>query len=246
MTHFNDNLAFAVAGIVALMVIGGSLPLWLPNHKRILPYALAVAAGVMLSAALTHLVPESFAHLGDAAGVGVLAGFVFLYLFERFVTVHICETMGCHVHTIGISALFGLSIHTFANGVALGAGILQDLGGMVFVAIALHKLPEAFSLTAILLHEGYKRSRIIAMNALFIAMVPLGAYAVRWGSDLIEGPVSSWALAFSAGTFIHIAVSDLLPEVHQNANRRVPVTIAFLLGMAIVWGMQQVMPGHAH
>lgn len=236
MAYFGTNLFIAVTGIVALMLLGGMLPLWLPGVRRRLPLVLAAAAGIMLATAIIHLIPEAHERLGVHAGFGILAGFVFLYLFERFFTVHICEAIGCEVHTVGLSALFGLSLHTFANGVALGAGIVEGVGGMVFLALAAHKLPEAFSLTAILLHERYRRLTILSMNALFIAMIPLGALMVRYLVVIEGGAVSAWALAFSAGTFLHIAASDLLPEVHKENTQRVPIALAFLLGIVVVCG----------
>ncbi len=229
----------AVLGIVAIMGVGGALPLWCPREGRALQCTLAAAAGVMLGTALTHLMPDAFVRLGASAGYFVLAGFVFLYLFERFVTVHICEAHDCRVHTVGLSALFGLSIHTFANGVALGSGLEQGMGGIVFFALAAHKLPEAFSLTAILLHENYRRSRILLMNVLFMSMIPLGALCVRLlatqaGVFDHGWPIGAWGLAFSAGTFIHVAVSDLLPEVHRRGTHREVMAVAFCTGILLV------------
>lgn len=231
--HFGTNLVAAVGGIVAVMVLGGALPLLLPGMRRHLPLALAAAAGIMLGTAVLHLYPEAHEILHAQAGYALLAGFVVLYLFERFVTVHICETFGCEVHHIGLAALFGLSIHTFANGMALGAGLVSGVGGIVGFAIAAHKLPEAFSLTAILLHERYRRSQIIWMNGLFIAMIPLGALAVRAAVEGPSGATAGWAIGFSAGTFLHIAVSDLLPEVHKASSGRIAKLLAFLAGLTI-------------
>lgn len=228
---FTNLLLASVGGIVAVMVIGGLLPVWLPREDRHLPLVLSAAAGIMLAAALLHLLPEAYESLGALASYAAVGGFVFLYLFERFVTVHICETRGCHVHSIGLSALFGLSLHTFANGVALGAGMVEGVGGMVFLAIATHKLPEAFSLTAILLHEQYTRWQICWMNLLFVSMIPLGALAVRGLTLQVGNTFGAWALAFSAGTFLHIAVSDLLPEVHRRSEQRVATTLAFCGGI---------------
>lgn len=236
MDPANAGLWRSVTWLVWVMALGGMLPLWLPRKERFLTLTLSAAAGVLLASSFFHLIPEAYEGIGGAAGVGALGGFVFLYLFERFVTVHICETIGCHVHTVGLSALFGLSVHTFANGVALGAGVVSGIGGVVFLALAAHKLPEAFSLTAILLHEHYRRGQIVLMNLLFMSMIPLGAWAVwlwhQHGGQ--HDQIVAWALAFSAGTFIHIAVSDLLPEVHRRASRRAATTAAFLAGIALV------------
>ncbi len=239
MQQVDVGLWRAVSGIVMVMALGGALPLWLPRKERLLELGLSAAAGVLLATAFLHLIPEAYSGIHAAAGAGVLAGFVFLYLFERFVTVHICEAIGCHVHTVGMSALFGLSIHTLANGIALGAGVMSGMGGVVFMALAAHKLPEAFSLTTILLHENYRRWHIVGMNLLFMTMIPFGVWIIRlwtlWSGPAGEHHTSlEWALAFSAGTFIHVAVSDLLPEVHKSNAHRAVTTAAFLAGILLV------------
>ncbi|MBI2342894.1 MAG: ZIP family metal transporter [Deltaproteobacteria bacterium] len=235
MTQLDLTLWRATGGIIGVMAIGGCLPFLVARKGRSLSWGLAFAAGILLASAFFHLMPEAYAAMGAAAGMWVLGGFLFLYLFERFITVHICETLGCHVHTVGLSALFGLSIHTFANGVAIGAGVLGGLGNMVFLAVAAHKLPEAYSLTTILLHERYDRARIMLMNLLFMSMIPLGVWSVRWLVHPLSGDeIVAWTLAFSAGTFVHIAVSDLLPEVHQRSHERIAPAVAFLLGIVMV------------
>lgn len=237
MLRFQTELWRAVGGIALLMILGGLTPILLPRERRHLPLVLAAAAGVMLATAICHLLPEAYEALHLRASYGVMAGFITLYLFEQYLTVHICEALGCHVHRIGVSALFGLSLHTFANGVALGAGLLSGLGGVVFFAIAAHKLPEAFSLTAILLHEQYRRKSIVLMNLLFMSMIPLGALAVQLWAQYADSAFTHYALAFSAGTFLHVAVSDLLPEVHRTTAKRGPVTLAFLAGCAFAIGI---------
>ncbi|MBI4367204.1 MAG: ZIP family metal transporter [Deltaproteobacteria bacterium] len=233
MIALSIRFLFAVLGILAIMAVGGLLPFWVPGLRRHLSVTLSAAAGIMLGTAVLHLYPEATQILGATAGVAFLLGFVILYLFERFVTVHICETHGCAVHHLGIAAFFGLSVHTLVNGIALGAGWVEGFGGLVFFAIAAHKLPEAFSLTAILLHEGYTRRQIAWMSLLFMSMIPLGALIAGAAVGFPASRTAGWALGFSAGTFLHIAVSDLLPEVHKATSGRVAKIAAFLIGIAL-------------
>lgn len=222
-----------IAVVVGVMALGGVLPLLLPRIRPHLPVVLSASAGIMLGTACLHLLPDAVKLVGASVGWALLAGFLFLYLFEQFVTVHVCEAMGCEVHHIGIAALFGLSIHTFVNGVAMGAGALTGIGGLVTLAVAAHKLPEAFSLTSILLHERYRKRSIALMSLLFMGMIPLGVMAVKWFAVSPETPLTGYALAFSAGTFLHIAVSDLLPEVHKSSHHRLIILAAFIVGIAV-------------
>lgn len=234
MSSFTLELVYYLLGVAVVMVCGGLLPLAIPAFKRHLHKALSIGAGVMLGSAFFHMIPDAMEAIGHDLGLAVLSGFLFLYTFEKFITVHVCETVGCEVHTIGLSAFFGLSLHTFVNGVALGSAILSGLGPLVFIAIATHKLPEAFSLSAILLHEHYKRRQIIFMHILFISMIPLGAIAVDAISIATNGYWASFLLAFSAGTFIQIAVSDLLPEVHKAQQGRFLNLFFFFIGIILM------------
>ena len=87
---------------------------------------------------------------------------------------------GCDVHTLGLAAWVGMSAHTLVDGFALGAASVQpELGLLVFLAILAHKIPNSFSLSAILLSEGYSRGKAVAMNAAFALMVPAGAGRLR-------------------------------------------------------------------
>lgn len=231
LARFMHSIGFDIAVVVAVMALGGVLPLLLPRVRPHLPVALSASAGIMLGTACLHLLPDAMQLVGPNVGWALLSGFLFLYFFEQFVTVHVCEAMGCEVHHMGMAAFFGLSVHTFVNGVAIGAGYLSGIGGLVAMAVAAHKLPEAFTLTAILLHERYRRLNIALMSLLFMGMIPLGVIAVRMFAVSPNSPLTGYALAFSAGTFIHIAVSDLLPEVHKSSHHRFVILAAFVLGI---------------
>jgi zinc and cadmium transporter len=150
------------------------------------------------------------------------------------------------VHTLGLAAWVGMSIHTMVDGFALGAANHQEgLGLLVFIAILAHKVPSSFSLSAILRAEGYPRSRALLMNAFFALMVPLGA-----GVYLLLGTLSNLerftagALAFSGGTFLHLSLSDILPDLHRRLSSRWRATLALLAGLALMWALRFIR--HAH
>jgi zinc and cadmium transporter len=223
---------------------------------------LSFSAGVMLGAAFFHMLPEAVEAGGAGAAPFVLVGFLVLFVLERFVLVHACaepgpaphvatpghpahphvhgDGTGCEVHTMGMAAFVGLSLHTVVDGFALGAASgKQELGLLVFLAILAHKIPNAFSLSAILRHEGYSRARALAMNAVFALMVPIGAglYLVLRG--LVHADTfTSYALAASAGTFLHLAFSDILPELHRRKVARLPSGVALVVGLAVMWGLR--------
>jgi len=235
------------AGILAGSLVGGMVPLFADVRKR-MDVLLAFAAGVMLGAAFFHMLPEAV-HQGGAQALAVVPlGFVALYTLERFVLVHACPEPddGCEVHgTMGLAAFLGLSAHTVFDGVALGSSVSAGLGGMVFLAVVAHKIPGSLSLASILVHEKRSPARVVLMLVALALMVPVGAlayFALRNVVDVTR--LTAWALAFSTGTFLHIALADLLPQAHKKAGSRLLMVLALLVGVAAMWGLDLLHHGH--
>jgi zinc and cadmium transporter len=147
---------------------------------------------------------------------------------------------------MGMAAWVGMSLHTAVDGFALGAAAHEGgLGFLVFLAILAHKVPSSFSLSAILRAEGYGRGRALAMNAFFALMVPVGAgvYLLLRGvvhTDLF----TAHALAFSGGTFLHLALSDVLPDLHRRGGSKWRLTVALVAGLALMWALTLVQQEH--
>jgi zinc and cadmium transporter len=143
---------------------------------------------------------------------------------------------GCDVHTLGLAAWLGMSAHTLVDGFALGAAsVTPELGLLVFLAILAHKVPNAFSLSAILLSEGYSRGRAVAMNAAFALMVPVGAGLYVLLRELVHVErFTAIALSASAGTFLHLALSDILPDLHRRGTSRWRLSAALVAGVALM------------
>ena len=151
--------------------------------------------------------------------------------------VHVhADGTGCDVHTLGLAAWLGMSAHTLVDGFALGAASVEPgLGLLVFLAILAHKVPNAFSLSAILLSEGYSRSRAVFMNAAFALMVPVGAgiYVLLRDAVHVER-FTSLALAASAGTFLHLSLSDILPDLHRRGASKWRLSAAMVGGVVVM------------
>ncbi|QIB66249.1 ZIP family metal transporter [Kineobactrum salinum] len=155
-----------------------------------------------------------------------------------------------------VGLALGLGLHTLIDGVALGAVLQGEAGHAagpagvgVFLAILLHKPLDAMSITTIMEAGGWSaRSRTCA-NLGFALMCPLGAMLFYFGVDLLGDArhyAVAVALAFAAGTFICIALSDLLPEVHFHSHDRGKLTLVFLAGIVLAYAIGAVEPGNAH
>lgn len=232
---FLTHAAFYFSLIVGAVLLGGILPALRHWDENKLPLFLSLSAGLMLGTSFLHLIPRSFELIGNTAGLYVLLGLLFLYLFEKFITVHICEADTCEVHKLGISAFIGLFLHALTDGIALGAGLLVPrLGFIVFVAIFAHKTMEAFSLTSILIHSQKNVRQIIAANGALLLAIPLGAALAYFWVGTENQKMAGMALAFSAGTFLHVALSDLLPEVHRHSKLKNQAIAFFMVGLTLM------------
>jgi zinc and cadmium transporter len=83
------------------------------------------------------------------------------------------------------------------------------------------------------------------MNAFFALMVPLGAglYVLLREVVAMES-FTAWALAFSGGTFLHLSLSDILPDLHRRAGSKWRLTGALLAGLALMWALRLIQHEH--
>ena len=156
-----------------------------------------------------------------------------------------------------IGAFAGLGLHSALEGVAIAAAIELGareghgaLAGFATVLVVLlHKPFDAMTLSTMLAAAGASAARRHVMNALFAAIVPLGAVAFALGVRDDSSGILGLALAFSAGTFLCIAAADLLPELQFHSHDRLGLTAALVAGLAVAWGigrLEAATHSHAH
>jgi zinc and cadmium transporter len=243
---------FCIAIVIASL-LGGFVPLFIkPTHKR-MQLAMSCIGGLMAGIAVLDLLPEAL-HLGVTEHVLLwsLAGFLFIFLLERFLPSHCHEVVepgqqSCgHEHKLTwIGTFAGLTLHSLFAGIALGAA--WSVGGMpialgVFVAIIAHKPFDGLTLIATMRFSNMDKAKSQLANILFSLSVPLGVLLFQlWGE--VNTSVIAATLAFSAGMFLCISLCDLLPELQFHGHDRIGLTLALLLGIAIAWGISSL---HAH
>jgi len=262
------TLALYTGAILAGALAGGALPL--VGRLRRSDLLLSFSAGIMLGAAFFHMLPEAVEAAGAEAMPYVLVGFLVLYVLERFALVHLCaepgpnatlsgeiaptvhghghEHVACEVHTMGTAAFVGMALHTLVDGFALGAAsVTPELGLLVFVAILAHKVPNAFSLSAILVAEGASSRRALALNAAFALMLPVGVGLFVLLREAVHAEAfTGLALAVSAGTFLHLSLSDILPDLHRRGGSKWRISGAVLAGVAVMGALTLLRHGHVH
>ena len=157
------------------------------------------------------------------------------------------------------AAAFGLAAHSLAGGVALASAVaagaemrhgLSATAWGVFLATALHKPADALTIVSLMLRAGVPRLLAHAVNLGFALMIPLGValflLGIRGLSPASAAGLTADALAFSAGTFLCIALSDLLPELQFHAHDRWKLSAALLAGFALMAASAAGAPNEAH
>ena len=230
------SLGFYLPTVIFISLIGGFLPLLRELSQRALALLLSFSAGVLLGAVFFHMLPETGKVLEDDIGWPILAGFLLIFVMERFVFVHACEERECDIHHMGIPAFLGISLHSLLDGLALGAGLmLPQLGPVVLLAVLIHKMPDSISISSILLSAGWDRRRVARLSLLFSLTTPLGALFAYLFFRALSDQNIAIAIGISAGTFLAIATADILPQVHRIEERN-PLTLMFLVfGLAVSW-----------
>ncbi len=154
---------------------------------------------------------------------------------------------------IGIA--LGLSLHSIMDGIALTASLLRPIamtesapswGLATFLAIVLHKPLDAISITSVMSASGWSRGQCTLANLAFAMMCPLGAALAFWGimGTHSHAYVISQLLAFSAGIFLCISLSDLLPEMQFHGHNQILLTLSLLAGLAVAWLLMFINPMH--
>lgn len=218
------SLLFALLAALA-NVIGGLIVTSNKWGRKSLRYFIALGAGFMLGTVFLEMFPESIA-LTKTAPMLVLLGYLIVHIFEHTFASHLHfgeETHHDEVHNpvVGISALVGMLVHTFFDGVAIGAGfeVSQSVGLLIFLAVLLHKIPDGFTISSIVITSGHSaKSALAAATSLGVSTL-VGVLAIH----LLGG--ITYALPIATGSTLYVAATDLMPEV----NREKGVKMAFVV-----------------
>ena len=213
-----------------------------PRGRRSQRLLIGFGAGFMLAVALLAMVPHALEG-GESAASGVLAGYLLVHLTQHVITPHFHFGEETHQHAmvnrwVGITALLGLLLHTFFDGVAIasGFGVDAELGVLIFTAILLHKIPEGVTVASIMLASGNSPSRALGGVALLGLSTVLGVLL----TSAVE-PLSHHGLALSAGVTIYVAASNLMPEVQKERGLHFAGSVFF--GVALYYVARLLLAG---
>ncbi len=246
--------------IVAASVLGGWIPFAIRLTHARLELLVSFVSGVMLGAALLEMLPHAWEARSavphrwvDPIAAWLLCGLLVIFFVERFFSFHHhdapdpARSGAPHQHRHRLTwagAAVGLSIHSLIEGIALAAAVASagDASGPagfgVFLAIALHKPLDSLTLGSLMAVGRHPAPARHLVNAAFGLVVPAGVAISLLGASLgaPDGEaLAGNALAFSAGTFLCIALSDLLPELQFHRHDRLKLSAALLIGIGVAW-----------
>lgn len=184
---------------------------------------LAFAAGFLLSVAFVDLIPEAIERGGRAAAITALISYLLVHLTQHTLGRHFHFGEETHAVTalVSRSALVGLMLHTFVDGVAVASGLLvsSTVGALVFAGVLIHKFPEGLAISSLFLAAGSsRRVAVLAAGALGMATL-LGVILTDWFVAL-----QSHGLAISAGVTIYVGASNLVPELQSRPGWGTPLS----------------------
>ena len=200
------------------------------------------SAGALFGDAFIHLLPEAAENYGFGVEISlfIIAGITFSFVVEKFIHWRHCHNLNCEEHKhqpFVIMNLFGDAVHNFIDGIIIAASFLVSVpvGVATSLAVFLHEIPQEIGDFGVLIHGGFSRKKALVYNFLISLTALIGAVVT-----IIVGMRAEWLIMFlvpfAAGSFIYIAGSDLIPELHKevSAKKSIVQLVAFILGIAIM------------
>lgn len=206
--------AVSLVGVVTLAINTEKLHRWLL-------YLVSFSAGALLGDVFLHIFPEmSEQGFGVSEGIFVLVGILLFFVLERYI--HWQHGHGKHeeeVHSMVYSTMAGDTLHNFLDGLIIAGSYTVSIpvGIATTLAVIFHEIPQEIGNFAILLHGGWTKAKALWYNFLSGLASVLGAFVVIF---FIRGEAQAPTalLAIGAASFIYIALSDIIPELHREQD----------------------------
>jgi zinc transporter ZupT len=227
------------------------------RYKDSLKYVLGLGAGFMLAVIFIEVFPKIFelwTNHNETSSHGsqlfipmmlVLGGYLLTQFFEHTIAPHIHlgeEVHHCEEHIISTSSAYtaigGLLIHTFFDGVSISAAaqINFKVGILVFLGIFLHKFPEGLTVSSMILATGKGiKEVLIATSLLGLATLFGVLFFYLLGSYATSAII--YALPIASGVTLYVAASDLIPEVNHHGGKRPLVSFCVFGGVALFFAL---------
>lgn len=225
--------------------------------QNILLYFVSFSAGALFGDVFIHLLPEMAEESGFTfqASISILLGIILFFIVEKIIRQHrhhLLEVKHKHkkrnIKPFALMNLLGDAMHNFMDGLIIGGSYLVSVpvGIGTTLAVIFHEIPQEIGDFGVLLEGGLSRARALWFNFMTALTAIFGVVVALVLSNYVEG-VTAFLIPFTAGGFIYIAGSDLLPELlHQeeDAGRLLLLLTAFALGVLVMAALLLLENGH--
>ena len=220
----------------------GVIPLLfnIDNKNKIINISLSFASGVMISASIFDLIPESFNYFNLTYNYFVsICLLLIIFIIGLLISTYINKLIDINnnLYKIGISAMIIIIIHNLPEGIItfLTTSFNVKLGLKLFIAILLHNIPEGISI-AIPIYYSTKNIKK-ALLYTFIASIaePLGAIlSFLFLKDYVNSFILGILSSLIAGIMINISIYELLPETLKYKNKKISL-LFFMFGLIFMY-----------
>lgn len=229
--------------IVSLISLIGVLVLAFKINKlrNVLLFMVSFSAGALFGGAFLHLMPEAVEKFGFGVHISLffLLGILMFFIMEKFIHWRHCHvpTSKKHPHPLAFMNLIGDAFHNFIDGMIIGGSYLAGIpiGIATTIAVMLHEIPQEIGDFGVLLYAGFSKVKALAFNLLSALTAVLGVVISLLVGSAIEN-YTMFLLPFTAGGFVYIAGSDLIPELKKECSANVSILqlISLVLGIAVM------------
>lgn len=227
----------SLIGIVAISVREDRL-------RRAVLILVSFSAGALLGDAFIHLLPEAAEEnsFGIVMSAGILFGIIVFFVLEKFVHWHHCVAaeVGKCPKAFATTNLVGDGLHNMIDGMIIAGSFLASvpLGIATTLAVIFHEIPQEIGDFGVLVHAGYTRTKALKFNFMSASVAVLGTLIVLFIGGAIPDVVNFMA-PFTAGGFIYIASSDLIPELQKETQpgRSAIQLTGLILGLMVMAGL---------
>lgn len=240
-TYLYSIISVLIIGLISLV---GVFTLGMKKQKleNILFILVSFAVGALFGDALIHLIPESFESLdSQTAGILIIIGIIIFFILEKFIRWHHCHDLECkdseHIHPAGTINIVSDALHNFIDGILIGASYIISipLGIATTIAVLLHEIPQEIGDFGVLIHSGYAVKKALLFNLLSALFAIVGLIIVLIVGAKLNDYIN-YILPITAGGFLYIAGSDLIPELHKEVkvSRSLAQLFAMVFGVGIM------------
>lgn len=208
---------------------------------RLLRFLVSFSAGALFGGAFFHLIPEAAVDgFGLHIPIAIMLGLLVFLMLETFIHWRHCHvpTSSSHPHPFGIMNIIGDGFHNLLDGLVIGGAYIASipLGMATTIAVLFHEVPQEMGDFGILLHAGFRKGRALLFNFLSALTAFLGAVISLVIGSKIGGFVD-FLIPFTAGGFIYIAGSDLIPEIRKECepSKSLLQFIALVMGLIVMF-----------